>query len=239
MCNCGWNFSFGDSARLITAFTDDHRNAQPPRDQQRLIAEIGGVAIGFNDQDAASFAAVSAREHVEPNAARLQQFSERNHERSLARTTRRQISDADHGLLQPPRREHAAIEERVSQSGRGTVKSGERIHDETLINWSSAATVLSVAPRWDSSAASAFRPSVERSSPFSISSMKTSGRSASPTMRTALRAGKEIDDVAKILVVIAGDDGNAIERGLKNVVSAARHQAPADERDCGQRIERR
>ena len=50
-------FLLGDSARVITAFTDDHRNAQPARDQQRLIAEVGGVAIGLNYQHAASFAA--------------------------------------------------------------------------------------------------------------------------------------------------------------------------------------
>src|ERR1019366_8032946 len=167
-------FPLGDSARVITAFTDDHRNAQPPRDQQRLIAEVGRVAIGLNHQDAASLAAVSAREHVEPNAARLQQFTEHNHKRGLARTTHRQIPDADHGLLQPPRRQHAAIEQRVSQRGGGTVESGERIHaepsagscpffagafkDDTLMNWSSAETVLAVAPRWDASADSALRP---------------------------------------------------------------------------------
>ncbi len=38
--------------------------------------------------------------------------------------------------------------------------------------------------------------------------------------------------------MIAGDDGNAMEGGLKNVVSAARHQAAADEGDGGQRIKR-
>ncbi len=127
-------FPLGESARVITAFTDDHWNAQPPRDQQRLIAEIGGVAIFLNYQNAASFAAISACEHVEANAARLQQFAERNHERGFARTPHRQIPDADHRLLQPPRREHAAIVERVSQSGRGPVKSGERIHDKTPIS---------------------------------------------------------------------------------------------------------
>src|SRR4030088_2013871 len=51
-------------------------------------------------------------------------------------------------------------------------------------------------------------------------------------------AGKEVDDVAKILVVVAGHNGNAIERGLKNVVSASRHQAATDECDGSQRIER-
>ena len=50
----------GDSARIVTAFTDDNRNAQPPGDQQRLIAEVGGVAIGLNYHDAVSFAAISA-----------------------------------------------------------------------------------------------------------------------------------------------------------------------------------
>src|ERR1700686_2442952 len=189
-------FLLGDSACIIPPFPDDNRNAQPARDQQRLIAEVGGVAIRLNYQNAASFAAISAREHVETNAARLQQFAERNHERGLARTTHRQIPNADHGPLQPPRRQHAAIEQGISQSGSRAVKSGERIHaepsrDSFPIRWRSAETVLAVAPRWDSSAASAFRPSVVRSASFSINSMKTRGSSATPTMRTALRLAKK------------------------------------------------
>src|SRR5208282_5173586 len=53
-----------------------------------------------------------------------------------------------------------------------------------------------------------------------------------------IAAGKKIDHVAKIFVVVASDDGNAVECWFKNVVSAARHQAATDERDRGQRIER-
>ena len=50
--------------------------------------------------------------------------------------------------------------------------------------------VRPVAPRWDSRAANALRPSVVRSASFSMSSIKTSGSSASPTMRTAFRLTK-------------------------------------------------
>src|SRR5208282_475772 len=196
-------FPLSDSTRGIAAFTDDHRDAQPPRDQQRLIAEFRGVTGGFDNEDAATFAAVSAREHVEPNTAPFQQFTKRNHKRSLARAADRQISDADHRLLQSPGRQHTAIEQRVSQSGGGGVEPGERIHAEPSpecrpiivsvpIRWSSAEMVLPVAPRWDSNAARAFRPSVVRSPPFSISSMKTRGSSARPTMRTALRLAKKL-----------------------------------------------
>src|ERR1700730_19317173 len=99
-------FLLRDSARGITAFTDDNRNAKPARDQQRLIAGVGGLAIGLNDQNAASFAPISARQHIETNRARLQQFAECNHERCLARATYRQIPDADHGTLQAPRTEY-------------------------------------------------------------------------------------------------------------------------------------
>src|SRR5260370_2888042 len=95
---------------------------------------------------------------------------------SLARPRWRQLTEDKHGPAQPPGRQQAAVEERVSQSGGGTVKYGERIHAEpsrgsrSLLasvsnSWSSAATVLAVAPRCDSSAASAFRPSVVLSSP--------------------------------------------------------------------------
>src|SRR6202035_2070121 len=54
----------------------------------------------------------------------------------------------------------------------------------------------------------------------------------------SIAAVKKIHDVARILVVVASHDGNAVEGGLKNIVSTARHQAATDERDGGQRIER-
>jgi len=92
-------FLLGDLASLVTAFADDHGNAQPPRDQQRLIAEVGSAAIGFDYEDSASFAAVSAAEHVEANATCLQEFAERDDERGLAGTTGGQVADADYGLL--------------------------------------------------------------------------------------------------------------------------------------------
>src|ERR1700686_2906214 len=50
----------------------------------------------------------------------------------------------------------------------------------------------------------------------------------------SIAAGKKIHDVTKILVWVAGHDGNAIEGGLKNIVSTARHQAATDERDGSQ-----
>ena len=53
-----------------------------------------------------------------------------------------------------------------------------------------------------------------------------------------ISTGKKIDDIAKILVMVAGDDGDAVESRLKNVVTAARHEAAPDEGDGGQRIER-
>ena len=144
---------------------------------------------------------ISAREHVEANAARFQQFSERNDEWSFARTAHRQISDADHGLRQPPRRQHAAIVERVAQRGGGAVKSGERIHAEPsrlpIIDFSRR-----IVQRRDGSARwrhAAIRAPPARSArawrvrrAFSISSMKTSGNSANPTMRTALRLAKKL-----------------------------------------------
>src|SRR5258708_9030832 len=164
----------GDSACIVTAFTDDHRNAQPTRDQQRLIAEVGGVTARLNDEDAATLATVPACKHVKPNAARLQQFADRNHECGLARTAHRQIPDADHGLLQPTRREHTPVEQPVSQSSGGAINSRQGIHDGTPIRSTRAPTVLSVAPRWDSIAARAVPPSVFRWPAFSICSIMTS-----------------------------------------------------------------
>src|SRR5271163_2059370 len=114
----------GDSARSVATFADNHRNTQPPRNQQWFIAKINSGAIGLNHQHAPSLTTVSAGENVKLNAPRLQQFAKRNHKRSLPRTAHRKIPHADHRPLQPPRREHAAIEHSVPQSGDHTVKSG-------------------------------------------------------------------------------------------------------------------
>src|SRR5882672_3818941 len=180
-----------ESPSLIAAFADDHRHAQFPRDQQRLISEIRRTSRRINHQHAASSPSITSRKNVERNVALFQQFPERNHEGSLTRTTHREISYTDDRPLQSMRRQDAAIEERISQGNTCAVESAQRIHAGPLpISWTSASTVLTVAPRCDWSAARALRPRVSRASALSISSISTSGNSASPTMRTALRSRK-------------------------------------------------
>src|SRR5208282_772279 len=41
-------FPLGDPTRLIAISADNHRDAQPPRDQQWFVAEVGGVTIALN-----------------------------------------------------------------------------------------------------------------------------------------------------------------------------------------------
>jgi outer membrane murein-binding lipoprotein Lpp len=108
----------------------------------------------------------------------------------------------------------------------------------TLINCSSAATVLSgcAALRFERGQRV---PAQRRALVFVFDQLHEDQRQLRQAHdANGIAAGKEIDDVAKIFVVVAGDDGNAIQCGLKNVVSAARHEAAADEGDRGQRIER-
>jgi len=187
-----FEFLLGDLTGLIATFANDHGNVQAARDQQGFVAEVGGAAIGVDEQNAASFAAVSAGEDVEGNAARFQQHSEGNDEWGFARAADRQISDADDWSREAVRGQHGAVVELVAERGGGAIEAGERVHGVAPISLSKAVTVLSVAPRCDSSASSALRPRVARSPAFSISSMKTSGNSANPTMRAALRLAKKL-----------------------------------------------
>jgi hypothetical protein len=64
----GMESLLGNPAGLITPSTNYYGNTQPPRDQQWLVPEFGGGAIGLYHEDAARFAAISAREHIEVNA---------------------------------------------------------------------------------------------------------------------------------------------------------------------------
>lgn len=67
----GGKFPLGDYSGRMAAFADNDGNPQAARDQQRLVAEVGRVAIPLDHQHAASSAAISAGEHVERNAARM------------------------------------------------------------------------------------------------------------------------------------------------------------------------
>src|SRR5580765_474242 len=138
----------GGSASLVTIFADDHRHGELPRDQQRLVAELGGASLGINHQHTASHPAITSREDVEINLAFLQQHTERNHKWRLACSARRQVADADDRLLQLHRGEKAAVKQLIPQSDARAVESGQRIHAVLFsINCTSASTVLAVAPR--------------------------------------------------------------------------------------------
>src|ERR1700691_772640 len=104
----------GESPGLIAIFTHDHRPLQPPCNQQRLVAEIPRKPAGLYQQHTASAAPITAREHIEAYATRLQQLAQQNSERSLSRTSDREISHADHGSSQQARAQPAAVVEHVA-----------------------------------------------------------------------------------------------------------------------------
>ena len=65
----------GEFAGFITAFSYDYGDLQTARDEERFVAEVGGFAFGVDYSDAAGFAAISAAEDVEGNAARFEEFA--------------------------------------------------------------------------------------------------------------------------------------------------------------------
>src|SRR5271168_2682591 len=91
----GVKFLFGELACAVAAFADDNGNSQLAGDEQRLVAKIGGAALGIHDEGPASFAAVAAGEHVEGDAAGFELFAEGNDKGGFARTADGEISNAD------------------------------------------------------------------------------------------------------------------------------------------------
>src|SRR4029077_12867633 len=131
----------------------------------------------------------------ELDPACLQQLSQQDHKRRLARTAHRDVSDADNRSPQPPRGQQAPVIELVARSDDCSIDSGKRVHDFSAfipvtvstgaINFSRAARVFSVAPACERSVSAARWPRATRSGPFEMRSIRTSGSSAGPTIRMA------------------------------------------------------
>ena len=94
----------GQSPGGVAVFADDDRHSQLARDQQRLVAKFARRAARIDQRHARGLAPVAAREHIERNAALLQQLAQQNEERRLARAADREIADAHHRALQAAER---------------------------------------------------------------------------------------------------------------------------------------
>jgi len=92
---------FSSHGRLLEEGKADLYNACEWGNYSRVEnTKVGSRQIGR--RSIVTFAALVVR--PDSPVQTPQQFADRNHERGLARTTDRQIPDADHGFLQPPRR---------------------------------------------------------------------------------------------------------------------------------------
>ena len=92
---------FGKQAGGIAIFADNDGHTQLARDQQRLIAEFLRRTCRIDQRTPFVCAAIAAREHVEGDAALLQQFAQHDEKRRLAGASGRDAANADHGPLQP------------------------------------------------------------------------------------------------------------------------------------------
>src|SRR6185312_4356831 len=93
---CPQVFILGKFAGLIAVFADDDWTSEASCDQEWLVAEVPRCSIGIHEHGATGFTTVSAREHVESDAALLEQFAQHYYERGLAGSADRDVSDADH-----------------------------------------------------------------------------------------------------------------------------------------------
>ena len=81
------------------------------------------------------------------------------------------------------------------------------------------------------------RPSAARSSSFSSKLQHGCGQRLGSDYSQRVSLTKDVDDVAKVFRVRPHQNGCSELRGFQNIVSAARHQAAADERQIGELVE--
>ncbi len=116
---------FGKPPCLVPIFSHNDRNLQLARDQQRFVAKLLRQAARIHQQRAPAMPPVSPRQDIELNSPRLEQLAQQQHERSLPRPARRNISDTDHRALQPARFQKPAVIERIPRLHNSAVNDGK------------------------------------------------------------------------------------------------------------------
>src|SRR5450432_2939855 len=124
----GSEFLFGKTSGFITAFANHHRHSEPARHEQWLVAKFLRRSVWIHERDSACLAAVSARQNVEFDRARRQQFAERQDKRRFSGTTHRKVADTDHRSLESLRPEYATIIKRVLNSNTDSEDGCKRVH---------------------------------------------------------------------------------------------------------------
>ncbi len=114
-------FRLGKKPGFVPVFSHDHRRLQLARHQQRLIAELLRQPCRIDQPHARGLSPVSPRQHIKFDSARLEQLAQQHHKRSLSRSPRRNIPDADHAALQPARPQHSPVIERIPRAHHAAV----------------------------------------------------------------------------------------------------------------------
>ncbi len=100
----------------IAVFGDNHRHLQLARNQHRFVAKVARRAGGVNLSHALGSPSIAAREHVEGNAALLEQATQQNEKRRFSGAADGEVAHAYHRAVQPSGWDCAVIIKAVTQS---------------------------------------------------------------------------------------------------------------------------
>ena len=178
----------GKPARRIAILPHHHRDLQPPRNQQRFISEVSRQPTCLHLPHPTRLSSISPRKHVKSNPPSPQQLSQQNHKRSLPRPARGNVPHTNHRSLQLPRWQPSAVIQPVTRRNSSRINRRPPIDSHACArSRSSSSAVRAVAPVCDRNVSNARCPSAFRLSSSPSNSSNTSGSSAGPTIRTALR----------------------------------------------------
>src|SRR6185312_323746 len=179
---------FRQKAGLIPVSANDHGCLQLARDQQGLIAELGGRTIRIDNSDLIGTPSIAAGKNVEGDTAFRKQLTQSNHEGRLAAATDGNVANAHHRPCQFLYLKNAAIIQSVSYCNAGGEKGGEWVHRARSCcckNGARASIVRRVAPSCLANKSFARRPMRWRSSEEPSNERNTEPRLSAVTVFTA------------------------------------------------------
>src|SRR3954467_4712487 len=142
---------------MISALSDDHRNVERARDQQRLVAEIAHRSHRIDYMDAFTRTPVTSRQNIKADPALFQMLAKIDDERRLPCPADRYISYAYDWTVQLRGKPSRVVNE-ISRSNNRAVNKRERVHCSAPMSPIRAEAVRAVAPRCDSSTFRALSP---------------------------------------------------------------------------------
>src|SRR4029077_3426768 len=189
-------FRLGEYASRVTILSERYGDFKSTGNQQWLVAKLHGRSTRIDPEDPACLAAVTTRQDVELYPTRFQQLAQKDHKRSVAGASDGEVADANNRAPKRACGQNTTVVEEVARTDYRSIDCGDGVHDGATLatacsraggsKTSRAAKVLAVAPACSRRVSAARWPIALRSPPLEINSIKTSGSSAGPTIRTAL-----------------------------------------------------